>query len=197
MEGREFQLPPSREKEKLPLPAGEFHSFGVFFPGKFRELLLLSLLRDFFCGFLARRGAGASGMTGKGDREYSQPGIAAPAPSGGSDIPAAVPMDSFSLRRAGGGREGPGVRISVDAPGIRGVSFGISGWDGHSWDAGVEFRDPGRIPGVRNAFPAAFPVFSLPLFPVFFPRAAVVWVVLEPLPRNPWDSLIHPKIPGM
>lgn len=107
-------------------------------------------------------------MTGKGDREYSQPGIAAPAPSGGSDIPAAVPMDSFSLRRAGGGREGPGVRISADTPGIRGVSFGISGWAGHSWDAGVEFRDPGRIPGVRNVFPAAFPVFSLPLFPVFF-----------------------------
>lgn len=120
MEGREFQLPPSREKEKLPCQPENSIVLGFFFffPGKFRELLLLSLLRDFFCGFLARRGAGASGMTGKGDREYSQPGIAAPAPSGGSDIPAAVPMDSFSLRRAGGGREGPGVRISVDAPGI-------------------------------------------------------------------------------
>lgn len=34
MEGREFQLPPSREKEKLPLPAGEFHSFGGFFSRK-------------------------------------------------------------------------------------------------------------------------------------------------------------------
>lgn len=74
------------------------------------------------------------------------------------------------------------------------------------------FRDGMGIPGmqvwnsgIREGFLASemlFPLlsrcFPSPFSQFFFsPRAAMEWVVLEALPRNPWDSLIHPKIPGM
>lgn len=175
---------------KLGIPAASFPRKGiprqpensrVFFPppphpGKFWELLLLSLLRDFLRipgtarGWsLWNDGRGRAGMF--------------PAWNCGSHIPIVL----FSLRESG------------SRPGRRGCaeeSLCIP-WNskGFTWDFG--------IPGVqvwnsriREGFLGCEMLFPPLLFPAF-PRAAVEWVVLELLPQNPWDSLLHPKIPGV